>query len=534
MSGKMLKTEQGLIILTRAWGCIFLVLAVLKILQFVNEPILQPKPDPVVGILTTREMLILVIAVELALSLFLLNWQNIQEIGVAMLAFVVPASLYHIGLIIQGDQHCSCLGVISNIASLDKTFAKLIARGLVVLIWLTCFVLLIAHVHLKKLKFLRQLLIPIILIKMAVLSSFEAEAAENSESIHFVGEYLEVTRYKGRTNQIQRRVEAWKDKNAVRLETNYEGIRTAFSNQGKALSTIYIDATNCLSLFDESAFSNRVVTLFKSDHAWQLGICGPSAETLMFLAINGVLLFTNSPGGVRPFCPPWIQIGTPHSLVFDARYRRHTNVTRLISIDGEIKVSDRIRDNKWLKSPLLDPGFERRNHLAEIKKDFRTLDIREASGFFKLSNFDMVSGFQIASNVWLAKKKRGSINQIEEAGQAQFEHEFSLRIIAIQPSQKTLSLFPVKGDRLCVSDRRLTLPELLVGDGYFETNILTDAATTEAAQLAFEAAVASARSARRSEQIQKTITVFLLTAAICGPLLLMVFVKNRKMQKSLE
>ncbi len=523
-------------------AAILILTALLKLLHFLQMPISNARPDVVVNFISNRELLLLSALFEVSVAAYLLKSIDAWRSALAILYFSLCATIYHLGLLVQGDLPCPCLGVVSDwmghgVTTFVSRIILLVFWGLgVLLAWrsrngLGC----------KAISRAAR-------VFALVLCSSLVELGSANASILLEGDYF----YKStspRTGMIStddRKFSAMLDEGALAVMSIPPGEGLVLLG-GSCTNTVFISREAVISMLWCRGSETTYVTFSPPEYAWDLGNCGDGLTSWVFMALRSRELFSVSYGsGVRPLASPMALIGSPIGLITEAEYSE-TGVGDSRTLVCKIRVSEH-RLRNWLNSPLLSPGFNPKNELARERSRLRHYKAGFLYEEITFSRFTNIAGIEfprlLESKIFTPLKpsvpRKGMAVGQTSAGESQPTSSstgpqtpglygtvtVNLRIVdPLWP--ETPAVLPASNSTFSISEARLGDREHHIGGvNYYQSNSLISSEVSPVARSAFESAVEKARHAENVRRWNRVLTAALAAILLSGPLL--IFLRSRR------
>lgn len=468
--------------------------------------------DPVLGLVTTRESLLLSSIFEMVIAFCLLRSRSARAAGFLILYFSLCATIYQIGhvLQVQSGPPCSCLGVVS--IWLDNSSARVLTRVLLLGFWLAAGRLLIRGVPLSLPDAghgAEKAAVRFLLIAFVVAHDGECSAAAvKVEALYEVSQGVPVVKTRRRMQ-----IRGSFDGQSLTVSTMAE----APQRYGGALwaNTTFIDK-EVMTVASTNAEMNTVVVGFRRpDFAWTLGNCAGTAESCLFLMIRCLDLFPEQ--SERPtrrrMAPPWTTIGEPLSVTTIGEY----------SWQGEAEGRELICDLRtsadllanWQSSEFLEPSvvsaflhpslLEGRSALERAKRQVNAYPVAHLVGHMRFRAFTNFAGCRFPLEAEFLSFGPPTTNTAALAGPRPRQTIHVLvNGLRWEPSG-VISILPVVADRVEVTDERLVDRELGVSFGHYVTNAVDSAVISPSAISDFHRRVDVMRFRMRKARLQKVV-----------------------------
>ncbi len=417
------------------------------------------------------------------------------------------------GLILQGDPPCVCLGVASEWLS-DPRMTSVVARTILAGMWIVGLFLVTtgwkAFVRDAAGESKIRLAIPILLCILP------GSVASLNGAVRVEGEYTQVfsrPARKGTGDEITKRdFVAHFDRDSLKISSSYDGL-VGRHYTGRCTNIVFITKENFVSTLRCEGSEGENVVFSRTEYPWVLGNCGVGVENCIFLCIRCVDFF-GSNGGVRQIAPPWTVGGEPLALINDAVYQ-YSNDSRGVQLAGKIIISGALRE-KWLSSELLSPGSVMAFKLQNIERELSAYKAGFLHGEFRFENFTNVTGLRFPM---VAEFRRYKVSTAD-AGNRAGAHETiltdrqNLVLKKIEEVNEDISVLPIKGARVFVQDQRLFSHHHQIVEAHYETNVVDSFEISSHARGAFEKEVQKARERERALRIKQICTVLLMVALV--------------------
>jgi len=265
-------------------------------------------------------------------------------------------------------------------------------------------------------------------------------------------------------------------------------------------------------------------------YAWELGNCGDTLQSCVFLALRSEELF---PGlsGRRRLAPPWTATGHALSLILEAKYawknksRPDQELTCTVVVSGKLK-------RTWRKSNLRGivvtsrPDFLREEEasIAPYRDGF-------TNGIIRFTRFTNVAGLYFPTHCEFTEFSPVPYRGTTRAGKS--GKAWSKKILLfdhIRTSLAPIQILPIEAKVIDVTDRRLFDFDLGISMASYRTNKVTSFEISPLARRNFELRREKARKALQTQRIKKLLLTGFITVLLLGPIIIGIlqYKRNRR------
>ena len=513
---------KGKLWIPRAVGAILVVTAGLKLWYLMTTPLGHlVHPDPVLAVFTHREALLSAAFLELIVAYHLFRSQEAWQAGAWLLYFSIVMTLYQVGLLLTNTNKCGCLGAASSLTGERR--ALWISRAFLLIFWLLSFFLLFQRhrnsnpVHKSQHAFRIVAIGPLFLVSL--FGIFSGFSVQGGQTIHAIGHYYR-TNYTGFT-EVQD-CEVRFDKEALLIKE----VPPLPSSMVQRYA-IPAPCTNFLYVTKEVLMimircRNGIVGIGfdRPAYAWELGNCGATLQSCVFLALRSEELF---PGlsGRRRLAPPWTATGHALSLILEAEYvwknkgRPDQELTCTVVVSGKLK-------RTWRKSNLRGivvtsrPDFLREEEasIAPYRDGF-------TNGIIRFTRFTNVAGLYFPTHCEFTEFSPVPYRGTTRAGKS--GKAWSKKILLfdhIRTSLAPIQILPIEAKVIDVTDRRLFDFDLGISRASYRTNKVTSFEISPLARRNFELRREKARKALQTQRIKKLLLTGFIAVLLLGPIII--------------
>lgn len=512
----------------RAVITVLLITALLKIIYFFNIAATPVKSDPVLGMITNREFLLIASFFEIFISFLLLKENNDKYNGIIILYFCVFASIYQTGLYLNGNVACPCLGVATD--WLGSGLTPIVSRMLLLLLWsvglILCFRKQIRSLNVTNTSLSRT---------VQLISAFGLFALSNNcfadlSTIHIEGEYrFSTISTKGHLTNKQEPIQAMFDKDSL-LVTSSSSSPGPKMEGGPCYNRVYITKDIMATAIECPGLETTSVSLAGSEAAFEMGTCQDIYSSTLFLMIRCCQFFpsTNGPN-TRRLSETWTMRGAPLALVTESQYE-YSYINSNLVLKCDIYISPALKSN-WMASPYLPAGFD----LIKSKRREEIFLSQYKPGFLcqrmQFTSFTNIGGYifptMYTSEVY--DPKRTNIINSSTNNTASFRYgNDQCQIISIKSlANQKVSLLPLTNKNVSVSEERLTNKKLRIGGVLYLTNNIQSYDIDEQAKNIFKTTEITYQEKIDRAVRQKYLINIMILLIMAGPLLYALINKYR-------
>lgn len=506
------------------------VTAALKLWYLFTTPLTGSlHPDPVLGVLSHREALLVAAFFEVTLVYAIIRSRDLWRTGAYLLYFASCMTLYQIGLLVMGVPGCGCLGAANDM--LESELATGISRGLLATFWLAGIFLVSRRPAVAERRSssttLKGFSQPHMLL-LLVVEFFFASSSHGGVAIQATGRFTYTHERQGKPITETTEFEVLFDNDALKLTETARAVASQRYGMPELSTNILYVAKDVLLIVIRCGATDRQPTagFDRPAYAWELGNCGGTLETCVFLTVRCEELFAKSTDR-RRIAPPWTTIGQAVGLLFEARYDWIQPGQADQELVGKMVVSEALKRG-WFQSefraPVLtmypDLMIEEKNSIKAYRPGF-------VGGTMRFTQFTNVAGISFPTrSEFTAFSPRMTNNGAGESG-ASREATYSVAFERIELTSKPMKVLPIEAEVVTVTDRRLFDHVLGVGFGRYQTNSLHTFEISALARQDFESRREEARRKLRLEWLRRVLFAALFTTIVLGPVVIGVLRRRR-------
>lgn len=507
--------------LSRLVAVILLATAALKAISFVSLPPVIPRLDLVLGFVTQRELLLLAIIFELGVALCLLRSRDLQRSALLVLYFATVASLYHLGLLLQGDPPCRCLGVASNWLGDSSKTGTWISRGLLATFWAGSLYVLVCRRnttglgHGRGVEFGQAILLAIVMLPRGYGKSVAVE-----------GDYRLQWFTQASPNERTTPFSAVFDNSTIQITTRREKAGPGMEG-GPCTNNVYV-SREIEVLVDQCQGTAVIpVTLAPAKYAWELGTFGSPTQNAVFQALRCSDLFTAATGS-RRLASAFTTGNEPLSLITVGQYA-YSIPSEGSELRVHVLVDESLR-RTWRSSELLSAGFVEEYHLADAKREMKAYTPGFTAVELRFSRFTNIVGIRFPLVAEFTSYQPTASQERSKGGthNAKRTAVGTLSIRTVRLLDESVRVPPIASARLDIWDQRLVNTKYHVVGGFFRTNSLDSLAISPLAEADFGRKVEMAEQARRKRIKQRFTAGFIISALLLGPLVIRIASRRKR------
>jgi len=510
---------KGKLWIARTVGVILVITAGLKLWYLMTTPLGNlVHPDPVLTVFTHREALLLAVFLELFVAYQLSRSQEAWQAGAWLLYFSIAMTFYQVGLLLTCTNKCGCLGAASSLTG--ERSALWISRTLLLVFWLLSFFLLFRRhrnpnpMHKSQRNVRVGALGPLFLVSL--FGIFSGLSARGGQTIHAIGHYC-YTNYTGFTEAHDCEVRF--DKKTLLLKEVPplpSSVAQRYAIPAPCTNILYV-TKEVLMRMNRCRNGIIVVGFDRPAYAWELGNCGATLQSCVFLALRCEELF---PGlsGRRRLAPPWTATGHALSLILEAKYawknksRPDQELTCTVVVSGKLK-------RTWRKSNLRSPVLTR--HLDLMRKEEASIaPYRDGftNGIIRFTRFTNVAGLNFPTHCEFTMFSPVPYKRAIRAGKSgKVWSKNTLLFDHIRTSSAPIQILPIEAKQIDVTEYRLFDFDLGIPEALYRTNRLASFEISPLARRNFELQREKVRKALQTQRIKKFLLTGFITVLLLGP-----------------